>query len=473
MRHVTALLALTLTVAPALAHADTAIEVLALPRVQARTGDFDAMLKRRAIRILVVPSKTYFFLDRGDTLGLTAEIGREFEKWINKRHAKGPYDIKVVFVPTQRDRIFQALRDGKGDIAAAMLTVTPDRAAVVDFAAPWTTNVKEVLVTGPFAPAITTLADLSGQKVMVRASSSYYTHLVAFNARLKAESRAPVITVNADEHLEDEDLMQMVAGGLLPWAIVDEPKAKLWARILKGVTVHSDVALNEGGEIAWAIRKNSPLLKREIAAFVSERRKFAEDLGAQYLYDGRIVRNALAADQLDKFKALIGFFKTYGERYRVDPYILAAQGFQESAFDQKLRMKSGAVGIMQMKPSTAREELGINDIVTHAEDNIHAGAAYLRFLVNKYLNDPTIPEREKVLMTLAAYNAGPGNLKKFRDKARAQGFDPNLWFDNVEQGAAAVVGQETVQYVGNIYKYYIAYSRLLAAEPQATAEKGK
>jgi membrane-bound lytic murein transglycosylase MltF len=119
---------------------------------------------------------------------------------------------------------------------------------------------------------------------------------------------------------------------------------------------------------------------------------------------------------------------------------------------------------MQMKESTAHDELGIDDIVSRAEDNIHAGAKYLRYLVEKYLNDPEIQEREKVLMTLAAYNAGPGNLKRFRDKARQDGFDPNVWFGNVEHGAAAIVGQETVQYVGNIYKYYVVYSSLLAKE---------
>ena len=116
---------------------------------------------------------------------------------------------------------------------------------------------------------------------------------------------------------------------------------------------------------------------------------------------------------------------------------------------------------MQMKPSTAREELGIKDIVTHAEDNIHSGAAYLRYLADKYLNDPAIAERDKVLMTLAAYNAGPGSLKRFRDKATKDGFNPNIWFRNVEYGAAAIVGRETVQYVGNIYKYYVAYTTLL------------
>jgi len=97
-----------------------------------RVETFDFVAASRIVRILVVPSKTFFFLNKGDTLGLTAETGQEFEKWINKRHAQRPFDIKVVFVPTRRDRIFQDLIDGKGDVAAADLTITTERSAAVD-----------------------------------------------------------------------------------------------------------------------------------------------------------------------------------------------------------------------------------------------------------------------------------------------------------------------------------------------------
>jgi membrane-bound lytic murein transglycosylase MltF len=148
--------------------------------------------------------------------------------------------------------------------------------------------------------------------------------------------------------------------------------------------------------------------------------------------------------------------------------MLAAQAYQESAFNQGLRMKSGATGVTQMLSKTAREELNMKDIVTRAEDNIQSGAKYLRYLIEKYLNDPAIPEREKVLLVLAAYNAGPGNLKKFRAKAQQDGFDPNVWFGNVEYGAAAIVGRETVQYIGNIQKYYFVHSALLSQQDGAS-----
>jgi membrane-bound lytic murein transglycosylase MltF len=446
---------------PAALRAQAPADTLSLPRTATRSGDLDVMVKRRVVRILVVPSKTFFFLNKADTLGLTAETGQKFEKWITGRHAKPPYDIKVVFVPTRRDRIFEDLVEGKGDIAAANLTITAERSTLVDFAKPWLTGVKEILVTGPSAPAVTSVADLGGKEVMVRKSSSYYTHIVALNARLESENRPAIEIVPADEDLEDEDLLQMVSGGLLPWAVVDAHTAKLWRKILKDLALREDIAFNEGGEIAWAIRKESPQLRRELDQFVTANSKFASDLISYYIGDGKVVRNALAPTEIEKFRELLGHFKTYGDRYRIDPYMLAGQAYQESSFNQSLRMKSGAVGIMQMLESTARTELGINDIVTRSEDNIHSGAKYLRYLVDKYLNDPAIAERDKVLMTLAAYNAGPGNLKRFRDKARQGGFDPNVWFGNVENGAAAIVGRETVQYVGNVHKYSVVYSTLL------------
>jgi membrane-bound lytic murein transglycosylase MltF len=219
------------------------------------------------------------------------------------------------------------------------------------------------------------------------------------------------------------------------------------------------------------VRKDCPLLRREIGEFVIAHGRFTDDLVSEYLHAGQVVRNALAPPEIEKFRELIGYFRTYGERYAVDPYMLAAQAYQESSFNQSLRMQSGAVGIMQMMESTAHDELGMNDIVSHAEDNIHAGAAYLRYIVDKYLNEPDIAEREKVLMTLAGYNAGPSNLKRFRERARQDGFNPNVWFGNVEHGAAAIVGQETVQYVGNIYKYYVVYSTLLSKEQGGAAPR--
>ena len=446
---------------PASSAAD-APRVIGLPSVAAWTGDFDKMIQRRVVRILVPFSRTSFFLDKGVALGFEAELGREFENWLNKRYGKKPYHIHVALIPTPREKLFAELRDGKGDIAAGNLTVTVEREAIVDFANPWATGIKEVLVTGPAAPEIRSIDDLGGKTVIVRRSSSYFSHLQALNEERKKAGR-PLINVEAaDENLQDEDLLEMVGGGLLPWTVVDRHTARAWTGILKGITIRDEVTVAEGGKIAWAVRKDSPLFQKELAEFVSTHKigtAFGNDLRLRYVTSANTIRNALADAETKKLRNLQLAFREFGTKYNVDPMLLAGQGYQESGFDQKMKNASGAVGVMQIKPSTAREkQVAINDVVTRAEDNIHAGAKYLRFLADTYIKDPDVTPRDQVLMALAAYNAGPGNLRKFRDYATKHGLDRNKWFGNVETGAAAIVGQETVGYIGNIYKYHVVYS---------------
>jgi membrane-bound lytic murein transglycosylase MltF len=446
---------------PACTAAD-APRVIGLPSVSAWTGDFDQMLKRRLVRILVPFSRTSFFLDKGVALGFEAELGQAFENWLNKRYGKKPYRIHVAFIPTPREKLFSELRDGKGDIAAGNLTVTAERESIVEFAAPWVTGIKEVLVTGPTAPEIHSVDDLAGQTVTVRRSSSYFSHLKTLNEERKQAGLPLIDLVPADENLQDEDLLEMVGSGLLPWTIVDRYTARAWSGIFNGITIRDEATVAEGGQMAWAVRKNSPLLQKELAAFISEHKigtAFGNDLRLRYIRSAKTIKNALADAEAKKLKGLLLAFREFGKRYNIDPMLLAGQGYQESGFDQKMRNASGAVGVMQIKPSTAREkQVAIADVVSRAEDNIHAGSKYLRFLADTYIKDPGVAPREQVLMALAAYNAGPGNLRKFRDYATKHGLDPNRWFGNVETGAAAIVGQETVGYIGNIYKYYVVYS---------------
>ncbi|MCP3443855.1 lytic transglycosylase F [Bradyrhizobium sp. CCGUVB14] len=454
-------------ITPALA--DQPVRIIGLPAVPVWTGDFDGMKDRKLVRILVPFSRTSFFLDKGEAFGFEAELGQEFETWLNKRYGKKPYHINVVFIPTPRDRLFDELRAGKGDIAAGNLTITAERASLVDFAAPWATNVKEVLVTGPAAPAIAGLDDLAATGVTTRLSSSYFTHLKTINEQRKQSGKAPIKLDAADENLQDEDLLEMVGGGLLPWVVVDRHKAVAWSGLLKGLKVREDITINDGGELAWALRKDSPLLTKELNEFVAGHRlgtEFGNNLKARYVTNAKAIKNAIA--DAGKLQALVAAFTEYGGRYAIDPMLLAAQGYQESGFDQKMRNSSGAVGIMQIKPSTAHEkQIAINDVTSRAEDNIHAGAKYLRFLADTYIAEPAVEAREQVLMALAAYNAGPGNLKKFRDFASKHGLDRNRWFGNVENGAAAIVGQETVGYIGNIYKYYVVYAAQIKANEEA------
>ncbi len=264
-------------------------------------GDFDGMVERRIIRVLTVNSKTFYFMDKGTQRGSVVDFFRGFEEQLNKqlaaqnklkhKHLK----VRVVFVPVSRDELLPALAEGRGDVVAANLTITPERQQLVDFTEAGMRNISEVLVSGPSSPAVSSLDDLSGKQVFVRKSSSYYQSLVALNQRLTAAAKAPVEIKEAPEVLEDEDLLEMLNAGLVTLLVVDNHKARFWKQIFPALTVHEDIVLRSGGQVAWALRKNSPQLKAVLDDFVRQNR-IGSALGNQvltrYLKNTRYVKNA-------------------------------------------------------------------------------------------------------------------------------------------------------------------------------------
>jgi membrane-bound lytic murein transglycosylase MltF len=124
---------------------------------------------------------------------------------------------------------------------------------------------------------------------------------------------------------------------------------------------------------------------------------------------------------------------------------------------------------MQVMPATGKE-LAVGDI-TQVEPNIHAGVKYMRFMMDQFYANEPMDRLNKGLFTFASYNAGPGRLQQLRKLAAKRGLDPNVWFNNVELIAAEKIGRETVTYVANIYKYYLAYRMI--AEQHEEREKAK
>ncbi len=423
------------------------------------TGDLDGMVERRLIRVLTVYSKTFFFVDKGAQRGIVHDAGRELEKALNGKLKTKHLRVEVAFVPVSRDELLPALVAGRGDIAAANLTITPERLQAVDFTDPWLTGVDEIVVTGPHSPPIATRGDLAGKEVFVRRSSSYYENLVKLNATFKQQGRAAVTLTPAPEILEDEDLLEMLHAGLVKALVVDSHKARFWKQVFPALTLHPDVAVDTGGEIAWAIRKDSPKLKSELNPFVRKHGKgsaFGNEVFRRYLKDTRYVKNATADAEMRKFKATIGMFRKYGDKYGIDWMLMTAQGYQESRLDQNVRSRVGAIGVMQVMPATGKE-LNVGDI-KQIDSNIHAGVKYVRFMIDRYYRNEPMDDLNKGLFAFASYNAGPGRVAGLRREAAERGLDPNVWFNNVERIAAEKIGRETVAYVANIYKYYVAYS---------------
>lgn len=430
-------------------------------------GDLDAMLERRTIRVLTTYNKTGYFINKGVQRGVTYDAFMQVEKRLNeqlrkqkaiKRHLK----VHFVFIPVAREALLTSLIEGKGDIAAANLTITDKRKKQgVVFSDPLLENVRELLVSGPDSPKVESAADLGGKTIFVRPSSSYFESLMAYNQARKAAGEPLIDIQPASEVLEDEDLVEMVNAGLLPFIVMDEHKARFWQKIFPKITIHETPVFREGGIIAWAVRQDSPkllaMLNEQIKAIRGK--ATGEDILARYLKQNKFVKSAAAEAERKKFLQVVELFREYGEKYDVDWLLVVAQGYQESALNHKARSHVGAIGIMQIMPATGKG-LKVGDI-RQLEPNIHGGVKYMRWMIDHYYADEPMTALDKALFSFASYNAGPARVARLRTEAKKRGLDPNVWFHNVEYVAAEKIGAETVTYVGNIYKYYIAYKLVM------------
>jgi membrane-bound lytic murein transglycosylase MltF len=424
-------------------------------------GDLDGIIERRRLRILTTYSRVNYFLDGGRPRGITYEAVEELVAGLNKELRLGRRPIRTVYIPARRDRIFDELLAGRGDLAAATLTITEAREEQVDFTIPVNRGFREVVVTGPGAPQIESLDDLSGVEVWVRPSSSFYESLVRLNRGLQAEGRPPIVIVPAPELLETEEILEIINAGTMSVTLVDEDVAGFWADVLPNLVVRDDLVTRNDVKLAWAVHPDRPQLLARLNEFLKTHGQgtlFGNILMRRYLKDNVWVKNARAKRSRERLTGMVEIFQKYAKQYELEWLLVAAQAYQESGLDQSKVSSAGAVGVMQLLPSTAAShEVRIPDI-ENLESNIHAGVKYLRVLHDNYFNDPGMTDLNRSLFSFAGYNAGPNRIQRLRKVAEQRGLDPNEWFENVEVVVAEKVGSEPVKYVSNIYKYYVAYT---------------
>jgi membrane-bound lytic murein transglycosylase MltF len=433
--------------------------------IEVHLGDFDMMFERRIIRVLIPYSRTLFFNDKGMERGITAEIVREFERFLNKKY-KGKLKkrpISVIIIATPRDQLFSDVDKGLGDIAAGNLTVTEKRLEEVDFwAPPDLTSVSEIVLTRKNDKPLNNIEDLSGRTVHVRVSSSYYESLKKLNKKFEQEDKEKINIVPISELLEDEDLMEMLDAGIISMIVVDDWKAKMWAQVLPNIKLNDNIELRKDANTGWAFRKDSPLLLEELKDFYY---KSAKKLGTipwlfvKYNKQIKKLQDPTTRNNWKRYEETIKLFEKYGHQYDFDPLMLVAQGFQESKLDQSKRSSAGAIGIMQLMPSTGAAMKVGN--IKNTEPNIHAGTKYLKKIMTDYFQDAHFDEFNKSLFAFASYNAGPTRITRLREEAKERGLNPDVWLKNVEMVVAEKVGRETTTYVRNIIKYYFSYKLLL------------
>jgi membrane-bound lytic murein transglycosylase MltF len=436
------------------------------------TGDLDGMIERRMIRVLTTHSKVNYFVDSGTQRGLIYDAFRLFEEDLNKELKRKNLRVQVLFIPVAHDELVPALLAGRGDIVASGTLMTDWRREQVDFSVATQTNVSSIIVSGPDEPPIKTVEDLGGREVYLRMSDVSTHGVEAFNQKLAAAGRPPVKIVPAPEVLADEDLLEMVAAGLVPMTLVDDYRAEFWHGVYPTLVINTSAPIRTGMQTGMMVRRNSPQLLKTLNTFLARypegslRRNL---LLQEYLKGRKHVNNARAQAEVARLQGTLKLFQKYGDQYKLDFLLMAAQGYQESGLNQNAQSQVGAIGIMQVMPATGKE-LAVGDI-TQLEPNIHAGVKYVRQLVDRYLGNEPMDDLNKALFAFASYNAGPGRIRELRQRAAKRGLNPNLWFNNVEVVVAEVVGRETVQYVSNIYKYYLAYSMVMEQRERQDAAR--
>jgi membrane-bound lytic murein transglycosylase MltF len=439
-------------------------------------GDLDAMAKRRIVRVLVPFRRPEFFYMEGRPTGILQEAFQELEKALNaKFKTTASNRIIVMLLPTPMDRFQERMTGGYGDIAAAGISVTEAHKTIADFTIPTATGLKIIAVTGPGAPAVKRVEDLSGKEVWVMPRTRMKKDIEDLNARLKSQGKPPAKVREIDPVLEPGDVMEMVNAGVYPIALMQSLQAEFWAQVFNNITPRKDLAIAEDVQLGWAIQKGTPKLKAFLDTFINTHglgTSFGNTLMRRYLKDAKYVRNATEVSEMKKFQATLPHFKKYSAQYNLDYLMMAAQGYQESRLDQSVKSPVGAVGIMQVMPATAAgAPVNIRNIEKE-ENNIHAGTRLMHFLIEDYFNEPGLDTQNRMLFAMASYNAGPAKIARCRTLAKNMSYDPNKWFNNVEVAAAKVIGRETTQYVANAYKYYICY-RLAADTNQRRVEAEK
>ena len=422
--------------------------------------DLPGLIDKRSIRVLTTVNRTNFFISDGHLVGYEYALLKDYERYLNKRINDEHLNIVLQFVPVARDKLLPYLVKGYGDIAAAGLTITVERQAEAAFTQPYLTGIDEIVVTRKGAYEFQDILDLSGRTIFVRKSSSYYHSLMDLNVKLQQQGLDPVHIALAPEELETENILELVNCGGVSITVSDSHIAKAWNKIFRNIELHTNLTLRRDSKIAWMVRRDNPKLLASLNKFLESHKKGTlrgNIYFKRYYQDARKLRVPQDIENGEKIKKYEAIIKKYAQRYDFDWLLILAVAVQESGLDHNTTSPSGAVGLMQILPSTAGgKRIGIAD-VTLVENNIHAGVKYLAHLRDHYFSDPAIQPRDRIRLTLAAYNAGPAKIQKARDLAEQMGLNPNLWFRHVELAVLRLIGNETVSYVNNINTYVLLY----------------
>lgn len=425
--------------------------------IEEHSYDLPEMVKNKKIRVLTTYTFSNYFVYQGKAFGYEHSLMEEYKKFLNKGKRRVDH-VDFYYFPLPYDLLVSAMNNGYGDIVAANLSIIPERSLEVDFTDPYQWNIKEVLVTHTSIDGIQKIEDLSGRKVHVREDSSYHYSLNRLNEQLKEKKLDPVKIMTLPGLINTGEIIELLSSNVIDITVADSHLASIGEELLPDVKIHDRIVFNDNVRFGWMVRKNNPELKASLNQFIKTIKKgtlLGNIYFKRYFKENPWAREALKREDLGKFSKYAPLFKKYGEMYGIDWMLVEAQAFQESGLNPDVRSRAGAVGLMQLLPSTAKY-MGIKNIQT-TENNVHAGVKYLKFLMDKYFPEEKYSPTERLRFALATYNAGPGNIQRSLRKTAALGYDTTKWFGNAEMGTMQQVGLEPVHYVRSINKYYLSF----------------
>jgi len=426
--------------------------------LEEQTHDLTGMKNAKRIRVLTTLTFANYFVHQGQEYGYEYSNMEEFKKFLNKGIKQRSQHVEFYYIPIPYDLLVPALNNGYGDIIAANLTITDERSQEIDFTEPYLRGLKEVLISHKKVKGISKEDDLSGQRIYIREGTSYQSSLEKLNKRLSAKKSPPAEIILLPGLVNTGEILQMVSAGIVEMTVADSHLASIAVELLPDLSVHDNIVFNDDVRFGWMVRKKNPELKAALNQFVKTVKKgtlLGNIYYKRYFKENPWAREYLEKEDLDKLSKYSSLFQKYAEKYGFDWILIAALAFQESRFDPTVRSRQGAVGLMQVLPSTGKH-VEIPDI-TSPENNVHAGVKYLHYLMDTYFPAEGVTPDNRLRLALASYNAGPTNIKKSRQATEKMGYDSNIWFGNTELGVLRQVGPEPIQYVRNINKYYISF----------------
>ena len=437
--------------------------------VEAVTLGMDSIRARDTLRVLTRNNATTYFLHRG------AEMGFEYE--MVKKFAEEELGVHVkMIVPPHWDDMIPWLRQGKGDLIAASMTVTGERAERVRFARPYNT-VYQVILNRVEDDTVSSPADLIGKRIHVRTGSSYYTRLRALNDSLGGG----IDIVAVPEEYETEYVIRLLMDKVIDMTVADVTIARMEQSQYDSLRINCRITEDE--QIAWAVRPDADSLAERVNAFVD--RVYINERGHSAFYNILYRRYFRHTRRYNSFRRSVARLRTEGS---ISPYddlirqhaqahgfgfsLIAAQVYQESRFNPEAQSWVGAQGLMQLMPRTA-EALGVED-ASNPSENVEAGVRYLRRMYDRF-DGESLEAYDRLAFALASYNVGYSHVRDARALAEEEQRSGQHWADNVEwmllnlsrreyysrARAGYARGHEGVNYVNQILDRAATYKRHL------------